>query len=1057
MSTTTVAEAQLLRIRPHISRLNLSIYRPSTILACKTTGSPIKGSRSISYDTVSVGNYANVKNGMTMLIGTSAGLADMGKIRVRGATATALTVAENSDIAWTNGLFLTVLDFFEIWPVFQYLEQSGEDVTIYKDYDIAYTDQNKYLGSTICMGSHYAGFMPPVGGLDIYYSATGTYNLSEDDLTYAWEFPGSTSTGSNAYDPGYIHYDVPGHYTTSLTVTSSNGAVDTSYRHISIYNKSGQGDVLPPRKWGIENLSGSRDEGGYTARIWTYADDPKEIIDGSLIVIFAEDQYGSTKQSIGGNSTGRESIVFTGYIKTNSISYDYQSSKVEFDVVSPSIKAKSVSGFSISVDNVATDPTSWFYLKDLTCHKAVYHYLRWHSTVLMCNDFAYRGTDFSILNITTNRQSIYDAAQSFMDNALAGNIVSDRQGKTWAETSVAATDNAAAVLPNTFKLNKWDWMGSLEIGEAQEQVISYMEVGGVQYDGSSTGTNAYLCCVPGTAPAAHGTTSEREGLALSSQEQLNQLAGNLFAYSNARFPSVQMMLSGNYRNLDIAPNEIIRLTIYAQDTNSDIEWNEKAFHITDMDLSYDPESAVLLPSLVLHEVTQGNTGDTIVIPPMPPTENPNIPPIPPIPPVEPPVVPPGIPTGTSNICFAVGYQYDGVYVGTGTTNDADITHYHSILARTDTFNSASPSWTRMTSEFVSGIFRDFRVDPYNPTSAGYFLTTYGLWYIDNMDTVTPTSTQLLSHATANSMATGTSLDFYEVLPSLSASGSVFISAIVAGDIGLGVYYDAYVFSKPPGGVWQASIACEVTNPDRGVAFVVDRSNSNNIYVGGVSAGVQLMYKSTDAGITWNPRTGPLSHFFGFTWVTFPNGTADLAYVVWGSDSANDAHIGKYLNDFTSGTYVDLSPVETEDGFSRGGGNFPLMGMNVVAVCRSSPTTLYALANKSMDKRGKEFQFLYKSTNGGTSWTKIGQFLGYVRMLIVDPYVPTTLYMGGGVNVGELLFSTDGGTNWQEKMGDWQSKFDTEPMPHGIFPGNRDYAWWDFNRPGASLHPPYPRS
>ena len=222
----TEQELALLRTKGHETTLWLSIYKPPTVMACRVNDATItKDARLITYDGVTAGSYSMVESGMTMYIGTSAGLSDVGKIRVRSATDTVITVAENSDIVWADDLYLTIVRFWEIDAVYpRIIQASGSHVTYwYKDYDIEYDGQNDDLGTFICMGSHHAGFIDD-GACQVYYTATGTHNLKDEELTYDWWFQGATVTGSSALTPGYISYTTPGHYTTRLLVTGGTSA-----------------------------------------------------------------------------------------------------------------------------------------------------------------------------------------------------------------------------------------------------------------------------------------------------------------------------------------------------------------------------------------------------------------------------------------------------------------------------------------------------------------------------------------------------------------------------------------------------------------------------------------------------------------------------------------------------------------------------------------------------------------------------------------------------------------------------------------------------------------
>lgn len=623
----TPQELSLLETRPHRTKLWLSIYEPETVFACQVNDASIsREARIITYDNVSSGSYLNVENGMVMYVGTSQGDDDKGRIRIKSADASEIEVAENSHINWADNDYLTVVSFFEITAIYPRIIQDPSDPTeviFYKDYDIAYSDQNTVLGSFVNMGGHFAGFLDPASGeTDAYYSSSGTSYVGSTgvSLSYDWHFQGGDPTGSHVHTPGFITYDTPGHYTTSLTVSGSNGALDTSYRHVSIYDRPGEGNNPPVLSWELDTLRGEREGGGYTGRIIIREDIPKETIkDGSLVVIFADDWYGNEKQSIG-IGLNRDSIVFAGYIIDGTISYDWREKSVEFEIGSPTEIMKHIEGFSVSVESKGS-PSTWFELKDMNVEKALYHYLRWHSTVLQSTDFEFPDDDFKIQYFDSDRESLYSAVNTLMEGTLIGSVVSDRTGKIWSEIDTSALDT-----PSDYKetselvLDNDNWRGTPIIEESQTGIVSYLEMGGIAYSGPPGHTStALLSEAPGSAPNYRGRVERHQGLALDSQSQLNTLCGNVFAHKNARYPLSTYNLAGNYRNWDIAPQKLVPVTIEADDTPRRITFDEKPFTLEEMEFEYDPEQEVLLPSISLTEITSGDVADGITIPVEPPT------------------------------------------------------------------------------------------------------------------------------------------------------------------------------------------------------------------------------------------------------------------------------------------------------------------------------------------------------------------------------------------------------------------------------------------------------
>jgi len=106
----TSPDLELLRTRPSTTNLNLFIFQPRSVMKCRVNDASIaKGAREIVYNAVSLGSYLDVEANMTMLVGTSAGASDVGRIRIRSADGSQFVVSENSNIEWSNALHLTVL------------------------------------------------------------------------------------------------------------------------------------------------------------------------------------------------------------------------------------------------------------------------------------------------------------------------------------------------------------------------------------------------------------------------------------------------------------------------------------------------------------------------------------------------------------------------------------------------------------------------------------------------------------------------------------------------------------------------------------------------------------------------------------------------------------------------------------------------------------------------------------------------------------------------------------------------------------------------------------
>lgn len=604
----TDSQIETLRQQPQSTELKLSIFEPRIIFQAQinSTGT-FRGMREIPYDNVSLGSYTSIEPNFTAWIGSTPGTKDIGTIRVRSASASQLVVSENSNIDWQNDLYLTVFRYVELWPVYPRIIQDPsepEDTVWYKDYDIAYTNQNSILGTFVNMGPHRAAYRDPASGLaQLYYSSTGSYNLLGNSLSYSWFFEGATITGSTAADPGWITYNQPGFFTTRLIISGSSGCVDTAYRYISI--------DPPEYRWQLMTLGGSRSEGGHTASIKVFSIIPLQ--EHAVVVLHRKSFYGNTQVNLGGNFPNTGDIFFVGYIDRDSISYDYEHSEVSFDAQSLTGLMRESSGFSVSVES-RNNPQYWYQLLDMDGRRAIYHYLRWHTTALQIGDFQFVGGDYKIQFFDSDRESMYDAINNYMRDTLIGRAVSDRQSKTWIEVEARAYQNPTGSFPPFMEITKRDWMNSPDITERLSPDVSFMEYGGVAYSGTVTGTFAALIgSAPGTTPDFHGSVENHEGLALLGQSQLNNMVGNIFANANSPFPEVSMDMAINAANLDIAPQESLRLRIAQGDTVRNLAID--SLYIPEgITWRYDSEAFTLLPQIDFQQLINGIVGETVIIP-----------------------------------------------------------------------------------------------------------------------------------------------------------------------------------------------------------------------------------------------------------------------------------------------------------------------------------------------------------------------------------------------------------------------------------------------------------
>jgi photosystem II stability/assembly factor-like uncharacterized protein len=92
---------------------------------------------------------------------------------------------------------------------------------------------------------------------------------------------------------------------------------------------------------------------------------------------------------------------------------------------------------------------------------------------------------------------------------------------------------------------------------------------------------------------------------------------------------------------------------------------------------------------------------------------------------------------------------------------------------------------------------------------------------------------------------------------------------------------------------------------------------------------------------------------------------------------------------------------------------PKLDVNSIVVDPKKPTTLYAAFSTQQPYKGTVYLGVYKSTNGGASWTTVNN--GFenlaVSLLAIESETPSTLYAAGE----KMYKSSNGGLSWKTIM------------------------------------------
>jgi hypothetical protein len=553
------------------SQLFMAVYKPAVVYTARVnqTFSSLDKVIQVTYDTGS-GTLGNVLPGMTMYVGTAAGLSDVGMVRIRKApSGTVFYVGENAELAWADNLYLTVVDDFGVWP--RHVQIDPSTFAAYMDQDIAYSDQHALASPIPILGPRFVPAWLTGATVVLSFDSSLSYVLGSSIASVLWAFPGASATSGLTTHTPTATYNATGTYRGPCQLTAANGKVTTGYVRIRVFNRSADPPVTQFDL--VDTIRGSWSEGGYQAKIKMWAEaDFSSVVDRAMVVIFARDFYGVTEASIGAVAS-RENIVMTGWIDGESIIQNPDGSEVSFTVEGVHAWMKKISGFAVGIQNKTGVAAVWTDWQNLTVDKSLYHLFFWQSTIIPVVDvFLTLDTKLSTEQ-SAPTGTIYEQVTYLLKNTLLGTAGADRFNRLFCEVDLQLTPPAnRGAVPVVLDLQQQDWREQMRMSRIVVRPTALVDLSGVVIDAGNLASPIFSLA-PGHVPEHWGRTIKQDRMLLATQAQANELAAMKLAWDDHQF-EFDIDLAGNNRMVDIFPSQqFVGMVVNQADTPRGFTFN----------------------------------------------------------------------------------------------------------------------------------------------------------------------------------------------------------------------------------------------------------------------------------------------------------------------------------------------------------------------------------------------------------------------------------------------------------------------------------------------------
>lgn len=553
------------------------------------------------------GSFSDVAPGMTIRVLDASGTHKAwGYIR-EAATSTLLKFNPMSqgDIEFADNDRIIVYDSFQLWSKIPHIDNNGVS---FKHWNIAF-NASTAQPPVANLGPWYGNQVDPdTEVITVDFDGTGSFPVASGATItgYLWDVQDGTITVGTSTSSQITATFPAGKRWVKLTVTDSNGNTHTARALVVGVDE----DEFPAVPHIVRRLDGEVSK-GWEAAFELLTPDASAYPPGTAVIFWATERYGATKGSLNGYA-GRQHVKFTGWVVDDNTKFEPRAIS---DYLVNAESALGIMGrlpaFGSLLQRSAT-PATWSDCADLNWWRHALYLMHWHSTLLEVCDLERPAfyTEYPLLRISSTTGSLADQFQ-FVVKAAAGQFTCDQRGRIYARKDPhLMSESERSALTTILTLQDTDWVEAIGIQMRHRPQVAWMWAYAIV--ASATEEIAKKAAAPGSSPGQGEGQETLNGLLVTSQADLNQRLGKIYATRNQETERFPIQVANMGMVADPAWQEFVAFTTTAYNKRG-ISYSAQRFVLVGVNVRYDGQRGVSSETWIVEPVVPDAVADGITV------------------------------------------------------------------------------------------------------------------------------------------------------------------------------------------------------------------------------------------------------------------------------------------------------------------------------------------------------------------------------------------------------------------------------------------------------------